>query len=206
MNDLSNSLADLAERIKDTHSAFVAAQRMTADKAIETGQLLCEAKELCRHGEWLPLLARSGIGERWARRLMQIARSGLKSETVSDLGGIAATLQWLSAFTMPTDGETLVVSLDGFADSTDEPLAFIWSEGGGFHVAMIDLNAASPHAICTILPVKDERAARMTLYRVIDYRMAEASFAMVSDHHISRAFLGELRNDILRGEMGAREL
>lgn len=206
MSDLSNSLADLAERVRDATEMSAAAGRTSVEKALEAGRFLCEAKEQCRHGEWLPFLKRATVHERQARRLMQLARSGLETGHVSDLGGIGAALQWLGAFSMPTDRETLVVSLDDFADGADEPLAFIWRDGGGFHVAMIDLNAASPHAICTVLPVQDERAARMTLYRVIDYRMAEASFAMVSDHHISRAFLSELRNDILRGEMGAREL
>lgn len=187
MIDLSNSLADLAERVREATEMSAAAGRTSVEKAMEAGRFLCEAKDQCRHGEWLPFLKRATVHERQARRLMQLARSGLETGHVSDLGGIGAALHWLAAFTMPADGETLVVSLDDFADGTDEPLAFIWSEGGGFHVAMIDLNAAAPHGICTIRPVQDERAARMTLYRTIDYRLAEASFSIVGEDHYLEA-------------------
>jgi hypothetical protein len=74
-----------------------AAEKSAIDKAIEAGRLLCEAKATCCHGKWLPFLERSGVPERKAQRYMKLARSGLKSDTVSDLGGIKAALAWLES-------------------------------------------------------------------------------------------------------------
>ncbi|GAA2885519.1 hypothetical protein GGQ99_005062 [Aminobacter niigataensis] len=141
MTDLTNSLADLAERIKESHAAFLAAQRMTADKALETGRLLCRAKDECKHGEWLPLLDRAGVGERWAQHLMKIARAGIKSETVTALGGIKATLKVLADFRLPTHDEVLVVSVDNFDQASNEPMAILWPSSdhrGFYHFASID--------------------------------------------------------------------
>jgi hypothetical protein len=82
----SNHLADLAERIREAEQAMQDAALEAAKRALEAGHLLIEAKEACRHGQWLPFLAKAGMGERKAQRLMQLARSGLKPDTVSDLG------------------------------------------------------------------------------------------------------------------------
>lgn len=135
MTILTNSLADLAERIKESHAAFSAAQSMTAKKALETGRLLCRAKDKCRHGEWLPLLDRAGVGERWSQHLMRLARSGLKAETVSAIGGIKASLQLLADFCLPVGDEVLVISTDNFDDASKEPIAILWpsAEYPGFY-------------------------------------------------------------------------
>lgn len=82
----SNRLSDLAGRIRDADDAMNAAALETAECALETGRLLIGAKAECRHGEWLPFVRKAGMSERKAQRLMQLARSGLKSDTVSDLG------------------------------------------------------------------------------------------------------------------------
>jgi hypothetical protein len=84
--DRSNRLADLAGRIREADQAMQSAARDAAEQALEMGRLLIEAKEACGHGQWLPFLANAGISERKAQRLMQLARSGLKPDTVSDLG------------------------------------------------------------------------------------------------------------------------
>jgi hypothetical protein len=81
-----NRLGDLAERVRGANAAMHAASREAAERALEAGRLLVEAKEECRHGEWLPFLERAGVHERQERRLMQLARSGLKPDTVSDMG------------------------------------------------------------------------------------------------------------------------
>ena len=54
--------------------------------------MLLDAREIAEHGAWLPFLAEAGIHERTARRMMVLSPAGLKSDTVSDLGGIRATL------------------------------------------------------------------------------------------------------------------
>ena len=42
--------------------------------AYDVGQELIQAKDLCRHGEWLPFLERAGIHERNAQRMMRYVR------------------------------------------------------------------------------------------------------------------------------------
>jgi len=141
---LSNSLADLAERVREAQAEIASAEVAAAARALDAGGLLCRAREECRHGEWLPFLARAGVQERQAQRLMQLARSGLKADTVSDLGGIKAALAYLSKIEMPKTGEVLLVGQTGWADmpqSDRPPVAMIWPapENEGFYeVAVFD--------------------------------------------------------------------
>jgi hypothetical protein len=82
----SNVLADRAETVRELMAASDAAHKEAVGKAIEAGHLLVAAKGDCKHGEWLPFLKRAGVPERKAQRLMQIAESNLKYDTVTDLG------------------------------------------------------------------------------------------------------------------------
>lgn len=106
---LSNVLSDLAERIRQSDEVTRSYERMAAAGAIASGEMLLQAKDACRHGEWLPFLARAGMPERKAQRLMQIAHSGLKPDTVSDLG-IRATLELIAKRRFPEPGFMLMVS------------------------------------------------------------------------------------------------
>jgi len=92
----NNALADRAETVRELIAASDAAHMESINKALEAGQHLLAAKEECKHGEWLPFLERAGIHERQARRLMQIVRAKLTSDTVSDLGGIKGALEFLA--------------------------------------------------------------------------------------------------------------
>src|SRR3954471_6845333 len=103
-----NRLADLADRIREANAAMLAASQEAAERALQAGRLLIEAKGECRHGDWLPFLDKAGIHERQARRLMQLARSGLKSDTVSDLG-IKGALDLTAKRCLPKAGEVLYV-------------------------------------------------------------------------------------------------
>ncbi|ESZ68165.1 hypothetical protein X727_23070 [Mesorhizobium sp. L103C119B0] len=93
---MSNRLPVLAENIKRAHSGLLEAAKTAADRAIEAGQALIEAKELVKHGEWLPWLKDyCGLPERTAQLYMAIAKSGLKPATVADLGlQAAAKVSW----------------------------------------------------------------------------------------------------------------
>lgn len=202
MTMLSNILADLAEQVKAASSASTDAERTSIAKALEAGALLVQAKDACSHGEWLPFLERAGVPERKAQRLIRLARSGLKSDTVSDLGGIRATLDWLQQLTLPTTGNVLMVSLDGFDQTGTAPLAFVWPDPAGFHVAMIDLSPAVPHMIVTKKPMKSVMVVHATLFRVLDFRFSEMVFQMVPEH-LPGVDLYSLRDDVLRSEAGA---
>ena len=108
--DGDNRLTDLAERIRSADQKMVAASREAAELALEAGRLLIEAKAECRHGQWLPFLERAGMAERQAQRLVTLARSGLKTDTVSDLG-IRGALEMTAKRKLPKPGEVLIVSI-----------------------------------------------------------------------------------------------
>lgn len=93
---LTNAQSALAEDIKNLVVASEVAATQSIEKALEAGHRLLDAKDAAPHGTWLPFLERVGVPERKAQRLMTIARSGLKSDTVSDLGGIKAALKFLA--------------------------------------------------------------------------------------------------------------
>ncbi len=85
----------LAAAIRRLHGEAVAASTTAAERAIEAGRALVEAKGLVAHGGWLTFLAEAGIPKRTAQRYMRLAESDLKSDTVTHLGGIAAALHFL---------------------------------------------------------------------------------------------------------------
>jgi hypothetical protein len=72
----SNSLTDLAVRIKAEHQATSDALKTSVEHAIKAGELLLEAKEQLKHGQWLPwLLNHCEISERSAQLYMRIAKN-----------------------------------------------------------------------------------------------------------------------------------
>lgn len=95
MNDLdlatSNSLADLAARIRAEHEAASADFNSGLRHAMTAGSLLIEAKAQIPHGEWLPWLKdRCTISERTAQAYMRVSRSfnnldDTKAQRVADL-------------------------------------------------------------------------------------------------------------------------
>ena len=64
----SNSLTDLAARIRIEHEATAAALQRRVMHAMAAGDLLIEAKAQLKHGQWLPWLAKHCvISERTAQ-------------------------------------------------------------------------------------------------------------------------------------------
>lgn len=92
---LSNSLTAIADDLRRANDAAEQAERDAVTHALEAGRLLCEAKEQCGHGHWLPFLTRAGVPERKAQRLMKLHRGRLQSDTVSLLGGVSPALTFL---------------------------------------------------------------------------------------------------------------
>jgi hypothetical protein len=83
----SNRLPVLAAEIRRAHADVQDAAKTAAERAIAAGHTLIEAKQLVKHGEWLPWLKEHcELAERTAQTYMRIARSGMKSATVADLG------------------------------------------------------------------------------------------------------------------------
>lgn len=90
-----NRLPELAVQIRRAHADVQEAAKTAAQKMIEAGRGLIEAKELCAHGQWLPFLKEAGVHERTAQRYMKLAASNLESDTVSLLGGLNQALRFL---------------------------------------------------------------------------------------------------------------
>lgn len=63
--------------------------------AIEGGNALAALRRKLRHGDFGPAVQRLGLGERTARRWMQVAASGLSAEEVQERGGIRRALAGL---------------------------------------------------------------------------------------------------------------
>jgi hypothetical protein len=171
--ELTNSLADLAERIRDANATSEAAALTSIEKALVAGRLLMEAKSECRHGEWSPFLGRAGIHERQARRLMQLAKSGMKTDTVSELGGLKAALDHLVKRRLPDPGQCLLVSRDGWFEAPQpdyRPLVCIspnLDHPGFFDISSIDLSVEPPVGCYTRKPVTGE-----------EIRLPDGSYAM----------------------------
>lgn len=113
----SNSLTVSAEQVRVLVQQSEALAQESIDVGIEAGQLLVQAKLECKHGEWLPFLARARVPERKAQRLMQLARAGLTSDTVTELGGVKAALELLSHRRLPKRGEALSITIHSQEDN-----------------------------------------------------------------------------------------
>ena len=71
----SNSLTDLAARIRIEHEATAAALQRRVMHAMAAGDLLIEAKTQLKHGQWLPWLAKHCvISERTAQLYVKLAK------------------------------------------------------------------------------------------------------------------------------------
>jgi 2-succinyl-5-enolpyruvyl-6-hydroxy-3-cyclohexene-1-carboxylate synthase len=77
----SNSLVDLAARIKSEHTAVSSALKESLRHAIAAGELLLEAKDQVPHGQWLPWLQEHcSISERTAQLYMRVAKNRAEIE------------------------------------------------------------------------------------------------------------------------------
>jgi hypothetical protein len=85
---MSNSLAELAARIRGEHDGAKGAIKRGVEHAIAAGELLIEAKEKLQHGQWLTWLEEHcGLSERSARRYMRVARN--KDKIASENGRVS---------------------------------------------------------------------------------------------------------------------
>jgi hypothetical protein len=82
-----NRLAVLAAEIQEAHADTLKYLHRAAERALEAGKLLLEAKELLGHGQFLPWIKENcQLSERTAQRYMRIARSGVEPAKLADLG------------------------------------------------------------------------------------------------------------------------
>jgi hypothetical protein len=154
--DGHNRLAHLAAKITKAQQDSRTAAERAAERAIAVGHMLIEAKALVKHGQWADWLhANVNMSERTARRYIQLARSGLKSVTVAEMG-IRATLEHIAAGTGPLPVPPLKKELKIYPNEKrieDFVYAFVTPcSNGGFHVGVMGLD----HGTITKRPVKWE--------------------------------------------------
>ena len=82
----------LADRINHHHTAAVKDAESALENARAAGKLLLEAKDTCKHGEWLLWIAANFVGsEKTAHNYMRVARrwpqimATAKAQRVADL-------------------------------------------------------------------------------------------------------------------------
>ena len=151
----SNTLSVSAETVRELLAESDALATKSIDKALEAGRLLVIAREGCRHGEWLPFLERAGIGERKAQRYMTLARSGVTSVTVSEMGGIRVTLEYLSRRErkLPIGDRGLIVYGDRERDIWNAVFLMESSHHRGFYY-MAAMNG--DHTVFNMRPISGE--------------------------------------------------
>jgi len=91
-----NRLPVLAAEIRKAHADVQDAAKTAAERAIDAGHALIEAKALVKHGQWLPWLREHcALAERTAQLYMRIAKSGNPAEMIAAIGleGAAAEIQ-----------------------------------------------------------------------------------------------------------------
>jgi hypothetical protein len=122
--NLSNSLSDLAARIKVEHAAAATALNESVEHAIRAGELLIEAKAKLPHGQWLPWLSNNcALSERSAQLYIRIAknRSTLEEHIRNGVADLSLN-QAAALMVMSSDVRRLfrfVKELDGLDDPED---------------------------------------------------------------------------------------
>lgn len=97
----SNSLPDLAARIRSEHEAVSSALKDSVRHAIAAGELLVEAKARLKHGQWLPWLRdHCAMSERTAQLYMRCAKNRETIEAQIRSGVADLTLNEAAALLM----------------------------------------------------------------------------------------------------------
>jgi hypothetical protein len=189
---LTNSLTVLAENVRTAMNASASAEKTAIMAALEVGRLLSQAKAECPHGTWLPFLARAGVPERKAQRYMKLASSGLKSDTVSDLGGIKATLRWCDQLRLPDADEYLFISLENFASTTTKPVAGVWKDERGYEFFVFNPEVGWFDELTK--PIIKPEFVLPSVYAALGHRFREMTFRVVKripDHEWLRELFDE---------------
>lgn len=198
----SNRLAVLAGRIGEAHRDCRDHAASAAQRAIEAGHLLIEAKAALSHGQWLPWLRdQVGLSERSAQGYMRLARIGLKPATVADLGLRAAPAATATRrVPVPKAGQVLIGKADENPQDEDSYLVFAWpvADRACLHAVRVWMpaGAGAPHDIIgTDKPFKREMLPE--IMRVMQFPTAKAVF--VIEHRDQVWFWDSLRRFAVAG-------
>jgi hypothetical protein len=126
----SNRLPVLRAAASEAHRDVGRYLHRAAERALEAGVALVEAKGLVGHGQWSPWLAEAGIPARSASRYMALARSGMNSAIVADIG-IAAAARAATEAERSIPAEGMAVEIVRHESSPEVGiLELFWREGG----------------------------------------------------------------------------
>lgn len=199
--DIMDRLPVLAAKIRQAHNDVVDAASTAAERAIEAGHALVEAKHLVGHGKWLPWLKENcGMSERTCQLYMKIAKSGLESATVADLGmQAAAQVDWKSGTILLPTSKSVIRGIGSGSDEwyTPEPIIELVRQALGGH---IDLDAASCRAANKI--VKAKRFFSKDDDGLIQPWIAETLWCNPPPQQIAR-FVEKLIREFRRGKVKA---
>lgn len=95
------------------------AQRKGGEAVLTIGRCLIEAKDMLRHGEWLPWLAEKvGYSEKTAQNFMRLAREFSNPQAIADLGATKA----LKLLALPADEREQFVAENNVVDMSARQL------------------------------------------------------------------------------------
>jgi hypothetical protein len=118
----SNSLVDLAARIKAEHEATAAALKDSVAHAMAAGDLLIEAKAQLAHGQWLPWLTEHcAISERTAQLYMRTAKHRTTIEARIRNGVADLSLNEATAMLVLTSDVKELFAFTKRLESVDDP-------------------------------------------------------------------------------------
>jgi hypothetical protein len=140
--EFSNSLANLAKRIKIEHAAYGETARKGVDHAMAAGDLLLEAKaQLGQHGQGLPWLAEHcELSVRSAQLYMRLARN--RSEIEGKYATVAhLTLQAAASLLAPDDPDDPAVP--SFTGNNEWYTPVEWIDRARVVMGSIDVDPAS---------------------------------------------------------------
>ncbi len=118
---IAQTMAQPAEErtIEVVTGDILEAQRKGGEAVLTIGRCLIEAKDMLRHGEWLPWLAEKvGYSEKTAQNFMRLAREFSNPQAIADLGATKA----LKLLALPADEREQFVADHNVIDMTTRQL------------------------------------------------------------------------------------
>jgi hypothetical protein len=162
--DKSNSLTDLAVRIRQEHEASAGAIERGAQHAMNAGDLLIEAKAQLKHGQWLPWLRdHCSMSERTAQLYMRMAKARPEVEAntqhVADLSlrGAMAVIAPDEREAMLAEGEAILNRIKAADAALMDEVRAMMERLRDFAIGLYEQSPADRQAVLDTLSPEDRR-------------------------------------------------
>ena len=142
---IAQTMAPPPERrtIEAITGEILEAKRAGGEAILTIGKCLIEAKEMLRHGEWLPWLNEQvELSERTAQKFMKLAREWSNPSALADLGATKA----LILLALPAEEREQFVAEHGVVDMTSRQLEAAIKERDEARAAAEQAQADKQHA------------------------------------------------------------